>query len=55
MCTGCHLMPVQPGEAWCPDCAENLPPADEFVAGVHASRLDPSERPWTPLPASNTR
>ncbi|WP_341719871.1 hypothetical protein QQG74_09295 [Micromonospora sp. FIMYZ51] len=54
MCTACRVMPAQPGEAWCPDCAETLDPA-EFVAGVHTSQIDPSERPWTPLPASNTR
>lgn len=35
-------MPANSGEAWCEECrAEES--SDDYIGGVHASQLDPSE------------
>lgn len=32
-CGRCRVMPVETGEAWCVDCAENDDPAD-YIGGI---------------------
>ncbi|WP_303393499.1 hypothetical protein [Verrucosispora sp. NA02020] len=43
-------MAAEPGEPWCVDCRENLPPASEYAAGVHISQVDvPDPDEWKPI------